>query len=163
MTKTEQLQLRVSAREKEQIRALAALAGEDVSKWVLRKLLPVPAEEFQILVNKLGANSSPHSLALAELHDFLQSLTTTELEAAVQNVALHDLGAFESNYVAAMIEFACHSKGIPAPGWLLKIPSLPSPWFASELKSLRLHLLTSSPVPFRRRNLFIDSTLGARV
>jgi hypothetical protein len=28
---------------------------------------------------------------------------------------------------------------------------------------LRAHLLTSSPPPFRRRNIFIDTTLGGRV
>lgn len=28
--------------------------------------------------------------------------------------------------------------------------------------SLRLHLLTRSPPPFRRRNLFVDSSIGQR-
>jgi hypothetical protein len=40
---------------------------------------------------------------------------------------------------------------------------LAEPVFASSLQSLRLHLLVLSPAPFRRRNIFIDSTLGARI
>jgi len=32
-----------------------------------------------------------------------------------------------------------------------------------ELLGLRLHLLTHSPAPFRRRNIFIDASVGARV
>jgi hypothetical protein len=43
------------------------------------------------------------------------------------------------------------------------VKPLERPWFASSLKSLRLHLLTASPPPFRRRNLFVDSTIGDRV
>jgi hypothetical protein len=35
--------------------------------------------------------------------------------------------------------------------------------FGSDLQNLRLYLLTHSPPPFRRRNIFIDSTLGDRV
>ena len=30
-----------------------ALAGQDVSKWVLNKLLPAPADELQLLVDQL--------------------------------------------------------------------------------------------------------------
>ena len=48
------------------------------------------------------------------------------------------------------------------PRWVDEIPPLRIPWFASELASLRLHLLTSSPPAFRKRNLFVDSTLGGR-
>jgi hypothetical protein len=29
--------------------------------------------------------------------------------------------------------------------------------------SLRLYLLTHSPAPFRRRNIFIDASVGSRV
>jgi hypothetical protein len=36
------------------------------------------------------------------------------------------------------------------------------PFFATRLKSLRPHLLRTTPVAFRRRNIFADSTIGAR-
>ncbi|HTY49830.1 MAG TPA: hypothetical protein VMB48_09070 [Steroidobacteraceae bacterium] len=37
------------------------------------------------------------------------------------------------------------------------------PAFGSELRSLRLHLLTQSPPAFRCRNIFIDASVGERV
>jgi hypothetical protein len=40
---------------------------------------------------------------------------------------------------------------------------LEEPAFGTALQSLRLHLLTHSPPPFRLRNIFIDSSLGQRV
>ena len=163
MAKTEQLQLRVSAEQKEQIKAQAARAGEDVSKWVLSRLLPPPSEEFRRLINRLKSDPSPQSLTLAAIHDFLQRCSATRLEVAVQSADLRQLDAWTSNCVAAMVEYACASKHLPVPEWPQDIPPLEAPWFASRLESLRLHLLTSSPPPFRRRNLFVDSTLGDRV
>ena len=44
-----------------------------------------------------------------------------------------------------------------------RIAPLASPVFGSKLESLRLYLLTHSPPPFRRRNIFIDASIGARV
>jgi hypothetical protein len=40
---------------------------------------------------------------------------------------------------------------------------LAEPVFGSDLMSLRLYLLTHSPAPFRRRNIFIDASVGFRV
>jgi hypothetical protein len=73
------------------------------------------------------------------------------------------LPAFEAAYVAAMVEHAASRKRVPSPAWTADSAALQRPWFATQLRSLRLHLLTHSPLPFRRRNLFIDSSLGDRV
>ena len=43
------------------------------------------------------------------------------------------------------------------------IEALSEPEFGSQLQSLRLHLLTHSPPPFRRRNIFIDTSIGGQV
>ena len=163
MAKSEQLQIRVSPEQKARIKKQALLAGEDVSKWVLLKLLPPDADKLQHLIDKLATTSHPPSQMLAEIHDFLQSLSGKALEVAVRATDLTTLNSLESNYVAAMVEQACANKGTQMPSWLGTIARLPNPWFASELKSLRLHLLTKSPAPFRRRNIFVDSTLGDRV
>ncbi len=163
VAKTEQLQLRVSAEQKRRIKAQAARAGEDVSKWVLGRLLPAASDELQRLIDRLSSNPSAQSLALAEIHDFLHASSAQKLETAIQDPDLARLDAWASNYFAAMVEYACARKHAPAPKWVWDVPPLPTPWFASRLVSLRLHLLASSPPPFRRRNLFIDSTLGARV
>ena len=73
MAKSEQLQIRVSPEQKAMIKKQAHLAGEDVSKWVLLKLLPPNADKFQHLIDKLATTSHAPSLMLAEIHDFLQS------------------------------------------------------------------------------------------
>ncbi|MBQ73880.1 MAG: hypothetical protein CMQ20_02505 [Gammaproteobacteria bacterium] len=163
MAKSEQLQIRVNPEQKARIKKQALLAGEDVSKWVLLKLLPPDSDEFQHLVDKLGAAAHSPSHMLAEIHDFLLSLSGKALEVAVRNTDLSSLDSLGSNYIAAMVEQACVNKGVQIPSWLRTIAPLQYPWFASELKSLRLYLLTRSPAPFRRRNLFVDSTLGDRV
>lgn len=163
MAKTEQLQLRVTAEQKERIKAQAAQAGQDVSKWVLGLLLPEVADEFQRLTDRLKSDPFGYSVALAALHDFLQALNAKKLELAVRTVELDGVGAWAANYLAAMVEYACVDRQVPVPDWARAVEPLSTPWFATRLESLRLHLLTSSPAPFRRRNLFVDSTLGARV
>jgi hypothetical protein len=40
---------------------------------------------------------------------------------------------------------------------------LAEPYFATSLKSLREHLLVAAPIPFKRRNIFVDASVGARV
>ena len=62
-----------------------------------------------------------------------------------------------------MVEYACARRNISPPPWTQSIVPLSEPVFGSTLVSLRLHLLTHSPPPFRSRNIFIDSTVGARV
>ena len=163
MAKTEQLQIRVSRGEKARIQARAAAAGEDVSKWVLRRLLPPAEEQFQTLCEALAAKAANRAQALADMHDFLAGLSTRSIKTALRAAPSAALGEFEANYVAAMIEHTCTNKGVRVPGWVDSIESLSSPWFASELESLRLYLLVNSPPAFRRRNLFVDSTVGARV
>jgi hypothetical protein len=43
------------------------------------------------------------------------------------------------------------------------VPPLDEPHFATPLRGLRLHLLRASPVAFKRRNIFVDSSVGDRV
>lgn len=163
MVKSAQLQIRVSPEQKQRIKAKAEQAGEDVSQWVLHRLLPKCADELQSMIDALGHMPKTRSHVLAELHDFLVAQDTAQLDQAFDTLDVSALGPFESNYVAAMIETACANRNIPPPSWLGTISPLADPWFATTLKSLRVHLLTSSPPPFRRRNLYVDSTLGARV
>ena len=100
---------------------------------------------------------------MAELHDFLDQLNLARFGDAVDEWSDVSLSDYLSNYVAAMVEYAAAQKGIIPPLWVSSIRPLELPVFVSELKSLRLHLLLNSPPPFRRRNIFIDSSVGARV
>lgn len=163
MAKTGQLQIRVSAAEKARIQCCAQRAGMNVSEWVLRRLLPPVESEFQELCAELAARPEARSYGLAHLHDFLARLDPRDFSLAVREPSTTPLPEFEANYVAAMIEYAAHGKGVRAPGWTGNVPPLKVPWFGAPEQSLRLHLLTNSPPPFRRRNLFVDSSVGDRV
>lgn len=161
--KVAQLQIRVSPSEKASIKRAARLAKMDMSEWVMKKLLPMQGSEFGALVTALGKSKQP-SLVLAEINDFLSQLTpnsfSNSLDHLPSGVRLEPLLA---NQLAAMVEFQAAQIGVEQPPWTKEIKPLPEPFFASNLKSLRLHLLTSSPPPFRIRNLFIDSSVGDRV
>lgn len=120
-------------------------------------------QDFQTLCRELMARPGARSYTFAELHDLLDSLNGTGFERAVKHAPEVSLPPFEANYLAAMIEYAAGSKGVVPARWTREIAPLDEPWFASPLISVRLHLLVNSPPPFRRRNLFVDSSVGQRV
>ena len=133
-----------------------------ISEWVLSKALPSQQGAFQDLLGQLKNSSNP-KYVLADIHDLLTAATGNEFELMVNQPPQGTLPPYLANYIAAMVEYAAAKKGKSAPAWTREIPHLEQPVFGSDLKSLRLHLLTHSPPPFRRRNIFIDSTLGERV
>ncbi len=160
-SKSAWLQIRVSPSQKAAIQGAARRAGMDMSSWVLRSVLPASEGRFQALV---AACRDPRQgrHALAELHSWLADLDAGELRAGVAS-APRRLDPWLANYVGAMVEQACARRRIAPPAWTAAIAPLDTPWFGSDLASLRLYLLTHSPPAFRRRNLFIDATVGARV
>jgi hypothetical protein len=160
--KSLQLQIRVTADEKAAIKRLAKQAGLDVSAFVLSRVLTPPAARFAECVE---ACKDPQAAryGLAELNSFLSDLTSSELRDAVAVAPAVRLTPYIANYIAAMVEYACQKRGVAVPVWVRAVEPLTEPAFASRLQSLRLHLLTDSPPPFRRRNIFIDSSLGDRV
>ena len=116
----------------------------------------------QGLLKALSSAEKP-GYVLAELNELLTRLTTSEFKLAVSEPPQAQLDPYWSNYVAATIERAAASKRTEAPSWTANVQPLEEPVFGSSLKSLRLHLLTQSPVAFRSRNIFIDSSIGDRV
>jgi hypothetical protein len=127
-----------------------------------KSVLSVPAAQFLDCV-RACADSAPSRLALAELNSLLSDLTASELRDAITTPPPPGLSPFLGNYIAAMVEYACARRAVEVPEWTRSIAPLTEPVFGSELQSLRLHLLTHSPPPFRARNIFIDATLGDRV
>ena len=162
MAKSEQLQIRVSVREKERLRQLAAAAGQDISTYVLDKALPPAGRRFQELLELLRTGAEVRYV-LAELNDLLAGLEPPLLHDAVAQADLGGVNAYLQNYVAAMVEQACARRAVDPPAWTLRVEPLVEPHFAAPLASLRLHLLRTAPVVFKRRNIFVDATVGDRV
>jgi hypothetical protein len=165
--KTSHLQIRVTPAQKAALRRLAREAGQDLSSYVLTRALPPSHRRFEALVRSLGAaDAAERPYVLAEMNDFLSGLSGPELERAVASPDPTALGAtsdYERNYVAAMVELACARKEIDPPSWTADVPPLDRPRFGTALSSLRSYLLRVSPVPFKRRNIFVDSSIGDRV
>jgi uncharacterized protein (DUF1778 family) len=160
--KTAQLQIRVTAAEKTAIQRLAGKAGMDMSAYVLSRVLSAPASRFAECIEACK-NPESASYGLAELNSFLSGLSAPQLRHAVAAAPSVKLTPYIANYIAAMVEYACQKQSAAPPAWACAIEPLTDPVFATALQSLRLHLLTHSPPPFRRRNIFIDSSLGDRV
>ena len=162
--KSQQLQIRVTPEQKAQLKRLARGAGQDVSGYVLSRTLPEARVRFGEIVRALR-DPEDYRFALAELNDLLSALTRAQLPdaVAVAPPEMQDLSPFLRNYVAAMVEQACHQRKVPPPSWGRDVPPLGTPYFATPLRGLRLHLLRMAPAPFKRRNIFIDSGVGARV
>ena len=159
--KTEQLQIRVSKSDKIAIQRGAARAGLDVSAYVLGRVHSAPAQAFARAVAATGQGDE--RFALAELNALLTPLTSAELREAIKEGIPRSLRPQLANTIAAMVETACAKRALPMPAWTREIAPLIEPAFGSTLQNLRLYLLTHSPAPFRRRNIFIDATLDDQV
>ena len=160
--KTSHLQIRVSDAEKTAIRKKAELSGMDMSRWILEQLFPPVEKKFNALLDELKAAKSK-KIAFAELNDFLSGLNKKEFVTATASAPDVILDDYLNNYVAAMIEQAATLKQTTVPAWVQTIPGLAEPVFGTDLNSLRLYLLKHSPAPFRKRNIFIDASIGDRV
>lgn len=161
-SKSLQLQIRVSPQEKAIIVHYAKTANMGISQWVLNKALPPVQQTFQELLGQLKSVSNPKYI-LAQIHDMFNAASADEFELMVAQPPGVFISDYLANYVAAMIEYTAVQKGRKAPPWISQVPPLKIPVFGSDLKSLQLYLLTHSPPPFRRRNVFIDATVGQRV
>lgn len=159
--KSGQIQIRVSPAQKAAIRRAARQAGLDLSAYVLARLLSAPARRFQDLTAACK-DSGDARFALAEFNSWLASLGAGELREGVSSPPPR-LTPYLANYVAAMVEYVCVRNGVAPPSWIRATEPLTEPVFGSALMSLRLYLLTHSPAPFRRRNIFIDASVGSRV
>lgn len=160
--KSAQLQIRVSPAEKAAIERAARRAGLDMSAYVLARVLPALQNRFAEMTEACRKPGTER-FALAELSSWLGELSSGELREAVASPPTPEMTPYLANYVAAMVEYACARRDIPPPPWTRAIAPLAKPVFGSTLMSLRLYLLTHSPPPFRRRNIFIDSSVGAGV
>jgi hypothetical protein len=159
--KTEQLQIRVTPQQKSALKRQADAAGRDVSSYVLSRLVPPDQDRFAAILRSLEPDAD-RRFALAELNGFLKGCAPIVFGDAVARADLGDLSPLVRNYVAAMVEQAADQKRVAPPAWVRDVAPLDLPHFATQLRSLRMHLLRSAPVPFKRRNIFVDAAVGAR-
>jgi uncharacterized protein (DUF1778 family) len=160
--KGHQLQIRVTAAQKAALRRQASQAGQDMSTYVLARVLPAVETRVAELLAGL-ARPEESRFALAGLNDLLSGLEPEAFVEAVRHLAPRGLTPFLQNYVAAMVEHASNLKGAPPPAWARDVEPLDAPYFAVPFAGLRPYLLRSAPVAFKRRNLFVDATVGDRV
>ena len=161
--RSSQLQIRITPEQKATLKRLSDRTGQDMSTYVLSRALPDAQRRFAELLEMLPDEDQP-GFVLAELNDLLSSLAAGELCRAVEHADLAGLSPYLRNYVAAMVELAAHRHDVPPPAWVRDVEPLETtPHFATPLPGLRLHLLRAAPVPFKRRNIFIDSSIGDRV
>jgi hypothetical protein len=67
-------------------------------------------------------------------------------------------------YIAAMVEELCFTNDIDIPGWVVdKKYSLKKPFFVGGPESIKAFLIVESPLPFRRRNIFVSENVLKRV
>ena len=107
-----------------------------------------------------AAVASRIAYPLAELNDLLTGAPAVEIESLPPPSIVDP---YRLNYVTAMVEVAAHRAGVVPPLWTAAVKPLDAPVFIDTSLNLRAHLLTASPPPFRRRNIFIDSSIGDRV
>jgi uncharacterized protein (DUF1778 family) len=162
MPKSGQLQIRVSPAQKTALKKAARRAGMDVSNYVLARVLP-PARARALDVLTAVRRGADHRFALAELNDLLSNQAPGALPEMIAAFDVSALSPFLQNYIAAMVEHAAGRAGVAPPSWTRAIAPLDAPYFAVPLPGLRPHLLRASPPAFKRRNLFVDATVGDRV
>jgi hypothetical protein len=144
------------------LKKAARRAGVDVSSCVLARVLPQARARVLDILGALRRGADQR-FALAELSDVLSSQAPTALAEVVADWDVSGLPPFLRNYVAAMVEHAANRMNIAPPSWTRAIEPLDEPYFAVPFVRLRPHLLRASPPAFKRRNLFVDATVGDRV
>ncbi len=60
-----------------------------------------------------------------------------------------------SPLLAATAETLCREAQLVAPDWVESVPACPIPWFVSGVENLKAIALAESPLPFRRRKIFV--------
>ena len=57
--------------------------------------------------------------------------------------------------MSGTVERLCGEADVEVPPWCEMVPALREPWFVSGVENLKASALAESPLPFRRRNVFV--------
>ncbi len=64
--------------------------------------------------------------------------------------------------LASTVRALCEEVSIDTPIWALRRRFLPTPWFVSEMNSLKASAILEAPLPFRANNIFVHDNFLAR-
>lgn len=154
MSKTSQLQIRVSPSEKSVLKRLAAGAGVSVSEYVLSKALPTHRADFQAALDGLR-ESVDRGASVESLAGLLKAWSDNDFVEATDGEAPAHLPPLLQNYAAALVEREAARRGLPPPAWTSAVEPLARPHFAWDLRSLRPHLMRVTPPSFKARRVFV--------
>lgn len=132
-----------------------------MSSWILECVLPPESARFQELARAL-VEPEGREFALAELEDFLRPLRGGAFARATSEPPEAPIDPVTLNHLAGAIELGAARRGVALPPWTSQVPVPAGAVFGTTLDSARLYLLTHAPVAFRRRNVFVDSSIDER-
>ena len=102
-------------------------------------------------------------IKIANFVDEFRSASLDQKLKMVEKPKLHFKKRIHNSYFAASVEYLCLESHISIPGWVhSKKYFLKEPFFAGGLESLKAFLLVESPLPFRRRNIFVSENALSR-
>jgi uncharacterized protein (DUF1778 family) len=159
LAKTQQLQIRVSAAQKALLKKRAAAAGLDLSTFVLRRVLLDSEAQLEELLALLADEHEPRA-TLARIGGLLGALDSASFRELTAAIDVSRLTPFHQNYLAAMVEYRADQLGLPAPRWTKGVGALGEPYFPAGTDQVRTYLLRAAPIVFKRRNLFVDASVG---
>lgn len=130
----------------------------------------ITIDEVIKLINndKLKTKDGNFSIHISNfIDDFIRSDNKTRTEMIIDEPAQYDMVSKEEySYVAALIERLADYYGVDKPLWIYNKDKyyLDNPYFPIECKGrLRWFLLIDSPVPFKKRNIFVSNDHFIRV
>lgn len=65
--------------------------------------------------------------------------------------------------VTSTVETLCNELHLEIPWWCAGVPSLIEPWFVAGMENLKAMAIVSSPIHFRKRNIFVLDNFLDRV
>lgn len=136
----------------------------DISAYLLSKAgLDLRAKWDGLAGDLERADDEKISYVWAAIIDFLTPLSRQDFQDLFANEPAWSLSDFKENYLVGLIERVAQNLNIPAPNWALDVNPLADPYFPEEHPKLRVYLMLHGDPIFRRRNIFIDSSIGGRV
>ena len=121
---------------------------------------------IKTISEKIAKGLSSRILIPNFIDDFMRLQDRKEKLSLVSERPVALESRYMEAYLAAVTEYLCHKDGLPVPEWTQdKRYFLKNAHYALGKKGspISFVLLAESPVPFRRRNIFVSANVMTRV